>query len=140
MRHKWDTKYHIYFWLLIIIGGGLCVGGIFVAPLLIPGGVCLAGAFGMFASSYVRMYPWHLDQATAEDANNVLNGTVPPAPPPSRESSPEPEHHEQTTFNIHIEDRHVDFHPHFDVIERPRRASLEPLVQQSSSAPQLTLS
>ncbi len=60
--HPWDKKYNIAFIIILFAGIGLCAGGIYLPPLLIPGGVCLAGAFGMYASAYTRMYPWKQDE------------------------------------------------------------------------------
>lgn len=50
MLHK--TKVRIIFWGSLIIGLALCIGGIWVEPLLIPGGILLAGALGMYQSAY----------------------------------------------------------------------------------------
>lgn len=37
---------------ILLIGVGLCVGGIYVPALLIPGGVIIAGAIAMLTSVY----------------------------------------------------------------------------------------
>ncbi len=50
MLHK--TKLKIVFWGSLIAGVALCIGGIWVAALLVPGGILIAGAFGMFQSAY----------------------------------------------------------------------------------------
>jgi hypothetical protein len=75
--HPWDKKYNIVFCLLLIAGISLCIGGIWITPLLVPGAVCLTGAFGMYASAYTRMYPWKQDESNMPIPNNIV---VPVAP------------------------------------------------------------
>lgn len=127
MTHKWDKHYRIVFVIMLVSGIALCIGGIFLPPLLIPGGVTLAGAMGMYASANVRMYPWHEDDP--QDAQSPENlDLVRPV-----------EEHVQNNIQINILDRHVEFHPHYDVIQRPHNPSLELReLHESRSAPQLT--
>lgn len=48
------TKAHnrIVFILSLISGVALCIGGIYLAPLLIPGGVLLGAAFAMYQGAF----------------------------------------------------------------------------------------
>ncbi len=50
MLHK--TKLKIVFWGSLVLGVALCIGGIWVAALLVPGGILLAGALAMYQSAY----------------------------------------------------------------------------------------
>lgn len=45
---------HIFFICSLLVGIGLCVGGIWLPPLLIPGGAFIAGALGMMAQAYFK--------------------------------------------------------------------------------------
>jgi len=55
MLHK--TKLKIVFWSSLIIGVGLCIGGVFLTPLLAPGGILLAASLGMFQSAFSNPQP-----------------------------------------------------------------------------------
>lgn len=129
MAHKWDKQYNKVFGVLVFIGVGLCVGGVFIAALLIPGGVFLAGALGMYASAFTRMYAWREDD------------TPKPQEVPERPRSPSPqllppEVHPQ--FTIMIDDHHIEYSPHFEL--RVPKDTVE--VRRAVSAPsnRLTLS
>lgn len=129
MTHPWDKHYRSVFILMLLCGIGLCIGGIWVAPLLIPGGVCLAGAFGMYASANVRMYPWHEDEVPGDVQSHE-----------SIALSRDVEARVQQNIQLNVLDQHVEFHPHYDMIVRPRNPSLEIRdIHQAKSAPQLTL-
>ena len=107
MTHPWDKHYNIAFWTLLVIGTGLCIGGIFVAPLLVPGAVCLTGAFSMYSSAYTRMYPWRMDNDTTTAAESMgsedehVQGYVNPVDHPH--------------FTMLIDDHSVTFAPHYEM-------------------------
>ena len=125
MTHPWDKKYNVVFVIMLVSGIALCIGGIWLPPLLIPGGVCLTGAFAMYASAYTRMYPWRQDDVVVNTVENTQR--------PDTTTN-------NTQVNILIQDRHVEFHPHYDMIARPRNPSLEDReLHQARSAPELTL-
>ena len=109
MKHPWDKRSDIVFFTLLVCGIALCIGGIWLPPLLVPGGICLSGAFGMFASSYVRMYPW---SARDEAPATCQSEPVPPS-----------------VLNVNIDDHHVEYHPHYDMILRQANPSLEIMEQ-----------
>lgn len=46
------TQLHVVFGLSLCLGVGLCIGGIFMPPLLVPGAVFLAGALAFYQSSW----------------------------------------------------------------------------------------
>lgn len=122
MVHKWDKHYGLAFALMLFSGIGLCVGGIWLAPLLIPGAVCLAGAFGMYASANVRMYPWEEKPANESQEHENIRVSEP------------------NVLNVNIDDHHVEFHPHYDMIVRPCNPSLEEReIHQAKLAPHLRL-
>ena len=130
MTHPWDRHYNIAFWLLLLAGIGLCIGGIFIPPLLIPGGVCLAGSFGMYSSAYTRMYPWHLDQnpTAATQAMSSEQEQVP--------GYVKPEDHPH--FTMLIDDHSVTFAPHFEMARHDHGLSQhtdEPEIHRSQSEP-----
>lgn len=50
MLHR--TKLKIVFIVSMVAGIGLCIGGIFLAPLLVPGGILIAAGLGMFQSAF----------------------------------------------------------------------------------------
>lgn len=64
---QWDKKNNLVFAILLLGGLGLCLGGIWLPPLLVPGSVFLTGAFGMWGSAYTRMYPWKEDDEPSKD-------------------------------------------------------------------------
>ena len=123
MTHPWDKHYNIAFLLLLLAGIGLCIGGIYLAPLLIPGGVCLAGAFGMYASAYTRMYPWRMEQdtTTAAQAMGAEQEQVP--------GYVKPEDHPH--FTMLIDNHSVTYAPHFEMA----RHTDEPGLHRSQSEP-----
>lgn len=42
----------IIFWCSFVVGLALCIGGIWVPPLLIPGGVLISASLGMYQSVF----------------------------------------------------------------------------------------
>lgn len=58
MLHK--TKLKIVFWSSLIVGISLCIGGIWLAPLLVPGGIVLGAALAMYQSAYSQ--PDHVEE------------------------------------------------------------------------------
>ena len=64
---EYKTKLKIGFTILFVVGVGLCVGGIFLAPLMIPGGVFLAGSLAMFQSIFSSQ---RAQQASSQDASS----------------------------------------------------------------------
>ncbi len=56
----YKTKIKVVFWTSLIAGVALCIGGIWVAALLVPGGIFIAGALGMYQSAYS---PDHVEES-----------------------------------------------------------------------------
>ncbi len=48
------NNHKIAFTLMLISGVALCIGGIWLAPLLIPGAALISGAVGMYSGSCVE--------------------------------------------------------------------------------------
>ena len=66
-----STKLKLVFWGCLVIGTALCIGGAWVAPLLVPGGILLAAAFGMFQSAYSA--PQQEDEDHFVNVNNMVS-------------------------------------------------------------------
>lgn len=80
MLHK--TKLKLVFWCSLIAGVALCIGGIWLAPLLVPGGILLAGSLAMYQSAYAAEVvddhiAQHLDmvQPNAQPQENGMHVT-----------------------------------------------------------------
>ncbi len=131
MPHAWDKKNNAVFALLILGGLSLCIAGVWVPPLLVPGGVFLTGAFGMWASAYVRMYPW---EAKMEADASETPGTRASIEHPNVDNVNHP-----NVTNVTIDDHHIEFHAHYDMIVRPSHPTPEQQeIHRSRSAAQLT--
>lgn len=111
MAHAWDKHYNKVFVTLIIIGIGLCIGGIWLPPLLIPGGVVLAGALSMYASAYTRMYPWRQDNPAEPIPTQAPTLETIPL---QRPNTPNLSHESEPDIAIMVGDTRIDFHPHYE--------------------------
>lgn len=116
MQLKYN-KYNIAFLLILLSGIGFCIGGIFVPPLLAPGVVCLTAAAGMATMLCKSKY-----------------GT-------SNASEEVQEDHEeaQSPSIVIIDNRSINFTPHFDMIMRPPNPSMEQREAHLENSRRLTL-
>lgn len=52
--NRLPTNHKIAFTLMLVSGIALCIGGIWLTPLLIPGAALISGAVGMYSGSCVE--------------------------------------------------------------------------------------
>jgi len=100
------NKHKIAFALMIISGTALCVGGIWVAPLLIPGSALLSGAVGMYSGTCTEDPRPGLSSNVREihecDENDEIDINVHGEPIVNQ-------------FHMHLRHRHGDHSEHLDL-------------------------
>lgn len=64
-------KLKLVFWGSLLSGIGLCIGGIWLPPILVPGGILLAAAFGMYQSVYATNEQAHQTPPSPEGLEMV---------------------------------------------------------------------
>ncbi len=91
-----ENKYNILIAASLVAGVGLCIGGIFYPPLLIPGGLLITGGLGALAALIAKKHSTS-PRATPESQTDTIG---------TRERAP--------SVTITIDNRSVTFTPHFD--------------------------
>lgn len=113
MKRLPTTNHKIAFTLMLISGTALCVGGIWLAPLLIPGSALISGAVGMYSGTCVE-------------------NDVQPSESKQISESNEDEHSDDVNlefqgasitnqFHLHLRHRHGDHIDSTDVSVSPKR-------------------
>lgn len=109
------TNHKIAFTLMLVSGIALCVGGIWLAPLLIPGAALISGAVGMYSGVFVE-----------EPEPVPSNEYVSVVQPDEDEIDISVRHVEPITnqYHLHLRHRHGDHSDHIDINESPDRPRL----------------
>lgn len=92
-----DNRFYLIVGFSLIAGIGLCIGGIFAPPLLIPGGVLITGSLGALTALIAKKRV-STPKAARPDA--------PTEQPAARERTP--------SISIAIDNRSVTFTPLYD--------------------------
>ena len=71
-----QVRLRIIFWGSLIVGVGLCIGGVFLPALLVPGGACLAGALAMYQSAYNKPNATNANATPTFTINIQNNGAM----------------------------------------------------------------
>lgn len=114
------AKHNIIFIVMMMIGVGLCIGGAFVAPLLIPGTVFISGALGMYSGALSN----HVTVVHPRHESN-LGSVIPDSPL-----------EEPVEFSVHqsgLINQFVDFHIDEDI----RHQIEEEILQEIKKSPKL---